>query len=340
MSRLLSAAVTVFLFAGIGAGAQAQSAAPLKQVRKFDMPSSVQGKFDHLGIDLRGRRLFAAAESAHQVLVFDLGSGKFLRAIQGIEIPHAIFVREDLDRIYITDGGAGALKIYDGKTYKLLKTVPLKVDADSIGYDPVTHFLYIDNGGGDAHESFSMLSVVDTTKGEKVADIKIDGETLEAMALEKSSGKMYVNNAAKNQVAVVDRKTRTLLASWPVTLGKRNVSIALDEANHRLFVACRSGAIVVFDTRTGKELQSLNIGKGVDDLAFDPASKRLYAPCGADGLIYVYRQQDADHYHLLGKVSSGPGGKNGLLSQQLRRYFVLVPPQGSTVGTVGEYIAQ
>ncbi len=340
MSRLLSAAVTVFLFAGIGAGAQAQSAAPLKQVRKFDMPSSVQGKFDHLGIDLRGRRLFAAAESAHQVLVFDLGSGKFLRAIQGIEIPHAIFVREDLDRIYITDGGAGALKIYDGKTYKLLKTVPLKVDADSIGYDPVTHFLYIDNGGGDAHESFSMLSVVDTTKGEKVADIKIDGETLEAMALERSSGKMYVNNAAKNQVAVVDRKTRTLLASWPVTLGKRNVSIAFDEANHRLFVACRSGAIVVFDTRTGKELQSLDIGKGVDDLAFDPASKRLYAPCGADGLIYVYRQQDPDHYHLLGKVSSGPGGKNGLLSQQLRRYFVLVPPQGSTVGTVGEYIAQ
>ncbi len=304
------------------------------------MPSSVQGKFDHLGIDLRGRRLFAAAESAHQVLIFDLGTGRFLHAIQGIEIPHAILVREDLNRIYITDGGAGALKIYDGKTYKLLKSVYLKVDADSIGYDPATHFLYIDNGGGDAHESFSMLSVVDTTKGEKVADIKIDGETLEAMALEKSSGKMYVNNAAKNQVAVVDRKTRTLLKSWPVTLGKRNVSIALDEANHRLFVACRSGAIVVFDTRTGKELQSLDIGKGVDDLAFDPASKRLYAPCGADGLIYVYRQQDPDHYRLLGKVSSGPGGKNGLLSQKSRRYFVLVPPQGSTAGAIAEYNVQ
>jgi DNA-binding beta-propeller fold protein YncE len=153
------------------------------------MPTSVQGRFDHLGIYPRGGRLFVAAESAHQVLVFDLKSGKYLRCIDGIEIPHAIFVREDRNRIYVTDGGAGALRVYDGDTYALLKTIPLKVDADSIGYDPATRFLYIDNGGCDAHEAFSMLSVVDTTRDEKVADMKIDGDTLEAMALEKPGDK-------------------------------------------------------------------------------------------------------------------------------------------------------
>ncbi len=332
------AAGSLFLASGV-AFCQTQ-AAPLALVSKDAMPPSIQGRFDHLGIDLGGNRLFVAAETAHKVLVFNLRTGKFLRSIDDIAIPHAIFVREDLNRIYITDGGAGALRIYDGNTYGLLKTIPLKVDADSIGYDPATHLLYIDNGGGDAHETFSMLSVVDTTDGTKPADMKIEGDTLEAMALEKNTDRMYVNNAAKNQIAVVDRKARRLLANWPVTEGKRNVAMALDEAHHRLFVACRSGEIVVFDTSTGKELQTLAIGKGVDDLAFDPVSKRLYAPCGTDGATWVYRQQDADHYTLLGKVASGTGGKNGLLATKLNRYFVIVPPSGAAPGTVDVFSVQ
>ena len=328
-----------FLLLSLAAGpAYAQQA--LRSVAKFVMPSSIQGKFDHLGIDKKGSRLFVAAESAHQVLIFDLKSGKYLRSIEGIEIPHAIFVREDLNRIFVTDGGPGVLKVYDGATYRLLKTIPLKVDADSIGYDPATHLLYIDNGGGDAHETFSMLSIVDTTRDVKVADVKIDGDTLEAMALEKSSDTMYVNNPAKNVVVVFDRKTRSVTTTWPVTLGKRNVAMALDEAGHRLFVASRSGVISVFDTRTQKELTSLPIGKGVDDLAFDPASKRLYAPCGGDGSIYIYQERAQDQYTPLAKATSGPGGKNALLETSLGRYFVIVPPQGSTPGAVYAYALQ
>jgi len=339
LKRMLSFATTYLLFTACAALCQTQgsSAVPLAIASKDEMPLSIQGKFDHLGIDVRGNRLFVAAETAHKVLVFDLRTGKFLRSIGNIAIPHAIFVREDLNRIYITDGGAGALRIYDGNTYDLLKTIPLKIDADSIGYDPATRLLYIDNGGGDAHETFSMLSVVNTTDGVKLADVKIEGETLEAMALEKTTDTMYVNNAARNQISVVNRKSRRLIASWPVTGGKRNVAMALDEAHYRLFVACRSGEIVVFDTQTGKELQTLAIGKGVDDLAFDPESKRLYAPCGTDGVTWVYQQQDAGHYMLLGKVPSGAGGKNGLLATKLNRYFVIVPPSGPAPGTVDAF---
>ncbi len=324
--RLISAAACLL----VPFMAAAQSSAPLKPMTKYRMPDSIHGRFDHLGGDLRGNRLFLAAEGAHEVPVFDLRTGKYIRAIKDIEIPHAILVRQDINRIYVTDGGAGALKIYDGKTYRLLKTMPLKVDADSIAYDPASHYLYVVNGGGDAHETFSMVSIVDTTRGQKIADIKIDGDTLEAMALESSSHRMYVNDASKNLVAVIDRKTRSQVASWPVTMGKHNVAMALDETNHRLFVACRSGEIVVFDTKTGKELQSLAIGKGVDDLIFDPATKRIYASCGAaGGTTFVYEQQDPDHYKLLAQVPTGPGGKNELLVPQLKRYFVIVPPQAA-----------
>jgi DNA-binding beta-propeller fold protein YncE len=333
-------AILTFIFLA-GIAATGQENAPLKLVTKYEMPGSVKGRFDHVNADVSGDRLFVAAESAHQVLVFSLREGKFQRAITDIQIPHATFVRDDINRIYVTDGGSGALKIYDGKTYELLKTVPLKVDADSIGYDPATHYLYIDNGGGDAHETFSMFSTVDTTTGEKVGDLKVDGDTLEAMALEKSSPRIFVNNRAKNQVDVIDRKSQTLVASWPVKMGKVNVAMALDEAAHRLFVGTRDGEIVALDTETGKELQALPIAKGIDDLIFDPTGKRIYASCGNDqGSTDVYQEVDADHFISLGRVATGPGGKNEALVAELGRYFVIVPPAGTAAGAVYVYQIQ
>src|SRR5438477_11497814 len=240
--------------------ARCQMAAPIKLRPTYELPAEVKGNCDHFGIDVKRRRLFATPEGYHAVIVFDLKTGKQLHKIDGIGKPHAVLYREDLNRMYVTDGDAGDLKIFDGTTYQLLSSVKLLADADSIGYDPASKYLYIDNGGGDVHETYSMVSVVDTSSGEKVGDIKVDGETLEAMALETSSPKIYINNKAKNQVAVVDREKRNVIGSWPITKGKTNVAMALDEANHRLFVACRSGQIVVFDRASGKELQALPSG--------------------------------------------------------------------------------
>ena len=327
--RSLVLVATLMLF---GVQARSQGAAPIKLIQTFELPVEVRGNFDHFGIDLKGGRLFATPEGYHAVVVFDLKTGKLVHKIDGIGKPHAVLYREDLNRIYVTDGDAGDLKIFDGTTYGLVSSVKLLEDADSIGYDPVTKYLYIDNGGGDVHQTYSMLSVIDTTAGEKLADLKIEGETLEAMALEKSTSKMYVNNRARNQVSVVDREKRELVASWPVTQCKPNVAMALDEANHRLFVACRSGVISVLDTQTGKEVTSFPITKGVDDITYDPASKRVYAAC--DGAIDIYEQSGHDSYRLLGNVSTGPMGRTARLVPELKRYFVAVPQHGTTSARV------
>ena len=187
--RSLVLVATLMLF---GVQARCQGAAPLKLIQTFELPVEVKGNFDHFGIDLKGGRLFATPEGYHAVVVFDLKTGKLVHKIDGIGKPHAVLYREDLNRIYVTDGDAGDLKIFDGTTYGLVSSVKLLEDADSIGYDPATKYLYIDNGGGDVHQTYSMLSVIDTTAGEKLADLKIEGETLEAMALEKSTSKMYL----------------------------------------------------------------------------------------------------------------------------------------------------
>lgn len=318
--------------------AQSPQAPPLKLIQTLHFSGDVKGHFDHFGVDIPHERLFTTPEDSASVIVFNLNTGVEMRKIEGIGKPHAVWYRADVNRIYVTDGAAGALKIFDGSTYKPLGSVKLLVDADSIGYDPISKYLYIDNGGGDAHQEYSMLSVVDTTLDKKLADIKINGDTLEAMALEKMTPRLYVNNPAKNQIDVVDRTNRTVVATWPITKGKKNVAMALDETNHRLFTACRSGQIVVVDTQSGKELQALPIVSGVDDLTFDEQSKRLYA--SGDGAVDVYHQEDADHYKLLAKVPSAPGGRTSRLIPDVHRFVVAAPQIGSQSARVLVYHVQ
>jgi DNA-binding beta-propeller fold protein YncE len=318
--------------------AQCAGTAPLKLVGKYDLPSYVSGKMDQLLVDLPGNRLFATSYGSKSVFVFDLRTHKVIHIMKGIEIPHAVLYREDINRIYVTDGGAGEVKIFDGKTYDLVKRVKLLADTDAIVYDPVTKYVYVVNGGGDAKMAYSTISIIDTTKGDKVAEMKIDGVTLDAMEIESSGTKLFVTNVAKTQVEVIDRNTRKVIASWPLTLGKHNVALAFDEAHHRLFVGCRTGQIIVFDTNTGKELQALPINQGIDDLVYDPGSKRLYAVCpDGVGTVDVYEETDPDHYKSLGQVLTEPGARNGRLAPELMRYFVAAPQHKGANAEVLEY---
>jgi hypothetical protein len=273
-----------------------ETADALEPVQKQTLPIG-KTKFDHFGVDLAHNRLFATPEDQMEVLVLDLNDGRLITEMKGIAKPHAILYRADLDRLYVTDGIDGAVKIFDGKTYKPLKTVALAKDADAIGYEPARNLLYVVNGGKDAGQDYSFVSVIDTTSGEKAADIRVDGETLEGMALDIWRPRGYVNNKEKNAVTVLDRWNNKVAASWPITFGKGNIAMALDEQHQRLFVGCRSGHIVVFDSNTGKELQALPIPTGIDDLQFDLNTKRLYAIGG--GSVTVFEESDADHYNPL-----------------------------------------
>jgi DNA-binding beta-propeller fold protein YncE len=301
----------------------------------MQLPAAVKGNFDHFGIDVKRHRLYATPEDFKAVLVFDLDSGKLLRQIDGVVRPHAVLYRADVDRLYVTDGGDGSVKVCDGGSLKQIARIPLLKDADSIGYDISRKYLYVDNGGGDVGQSYSMLSAIDTTTDRKLEEMRIEGDTLEAMALDNYRPHTYVNDKATNQVIVVDRFRNKILAKWPITMGKQNVAMALDEERQRLFVGCRSGQIVVLDSNTGRELQALPIGPGVDDLTYDPATRRLYA--STDGAVDVFEQTDLNHYVSRGSVATGPHGRTSRFVPELNRLFVAVPQSGTQSARVLVY---
>jgi len=295
--------------------------------------------FDHLTPDLKNDRLFVVPEDNKSIEVYNIRTGKFVHSIKGIGVGHSVVYRADIDRIFVTDGSDGDLKIFNGTTYELLKKVALLADSDATGYDPNTHYLYVADGGLDAKLNYTFLEIVNTDTGEKVGQIKIDSNRLEAMAVEKMGSRLFLNMTEKNSIGVIDRKKNVVAAVWPLSGCKVNASVAIDEKNHRLFAACRDGNMNVLDSDTGKVLQNLPISTGVDDMIFDPASQRVYVATG-EGFVNVFKEIDPDHYQAIGKIPTGPLGKTGLLVPALKEYFVAVPPHGSNCAEVMVFAVQ
>lgn len=310
---------------------QAQETKALELIQTIDLPPNVIGKFDHFGIDLEDRRLFATPMDSRAVLVIDLATGG-LHRIEGVATPHAVLYRADVHRIYVTDGSGGDVKIFDGTSYGLVQTIKLQLDADATGYDPGTQLLYVESDGRTVGLKYSMLNVVDTSTATKLATMRIEGDMLAAIKIEAFRPRLYINNYEKGLVAVIDTFSRKQIAAWPVAPEKDNDAMALDEEHQRLFVACRTGRIQVFDTDSGKVVQTLAIPQGVDDLAYDPVTRRLYAP--GNGSIAVYEETDRDHFTTLGSVASAQGGKTAILVPELKRYFVAVPRNGNTAARI------
>jgi DNA-binding beta-propeller fold protein YncE len=305
-----------------------QDKAPLELVQTIPM-EGVQGKIDHLAVDVQGKRLFVATTGNDSVQVIDLAQGKVAHRIENLPEPQGIAFLPELNRIAIAHGKDGSCRIFDGQSYKLLKSVSFKEDGDNVRYDSAAKRIYV------AHEA-GGLGVVDADKMETVLDIKLEGHP-ESFQLEKNGKRIFVNIPDAKQIAVVDREKGTVTAKWAVEKFEANFPMALDEANHRLFIGCRKPSkLLVLDTETGKEVAVLTISRDTDDLFFDAASKRLYVSAG-EGFIDTIDQKDADHYKRIWAQTTAPGARTSIFVPELGTLFLAVPGKDNQKAEIRAY---
>ena len=321
ITRAVALAV-LLLFVGT---ANAQDGTPLKLVHTIPLPGLKDGDFDHFAPDVEGHRLFLTAEENGKVEVLDTSTNKVTHTIDDLKAPHAILYRKDLKKLFIVDGDASAVKVYDSDNYQKVGEIKVAIDADSIAFDPATSEMYVVTGGREAHTPYSLISVIDTNSATKLRDIKINSNHVEAIVLDKSGPRMFCNDTGQNAVQVIDRNKGTVVATWPLPAGdKSNVAMAFDEANHRLFVVTRTpGKLIVLNSDTGKVVADVAAVGMVDDMAYDAKQKRIYV--AGDQFVDVFRQKDADHYALLGKIPGSFRAKTGILVPELNRYYLAVP---------------
>jgi hypothetical protein len=298
----------------------------LRLADRHDLPGYT-GDFDHFEYDLKGNRLWLAAEDHGTHDVFDLNTLKAQMSLKGIvATPHGIVYVPEKNRLVVTDSGGDMLtRVIDASSYKVTNTIKLAAPgADSLGYDATRQRLYVANGGRDAKMQETYLSVLDPVTFQRYGDLKFDTEKVEAMAIESQGNKLYINVTGKNYMAVVDKATLAVLATWPIKEAEQNAPLAFDEANKRLFVITRKpGTLIILNADTGASVASFKAPEHCDQVIWDAANRRIYA-LGGEGYIGVFQQKDPDHYVELARVKSAEGAKTGILVPELKRLYVAV----------------
>jgi DNA-binding beta-propeller fold protein YncE len=282
------------------------------------------GKLDHVAIDLKRGRLLVANKANNTLDVVDLKAGKLLQQVPGQQGIQGVAYVADLDRIYVGLGVRGFCNIFDGATYRPIKSIKFADDADNVRYDPRTHMIFV------AHAD-KMLGVIDAKSFALKGDIKLPG-TAEGFEAEKNSSKLFLNVPDTNEVVVIDTGKKEITGSFPLKLAGGNHPLALDEVNHRIIVGChKEPKVVVLDSETGKEITSVAIPEGCDDLFYDAKHKRVYVSC-SEGYLVTISQKDSDHYEVIEKLPTAKDARTCLFVPEQDKVYLAVPRQEGKQG--------
>ena len=294
--------------------------APLKLTKTIALPG-VEGRIDHFAFDAAGERLFVCALGNNTVEVVDLRKGVRVHSITGFGAPQGIAYIPELNRIFVANDKGGICRIYNGKSFEAVGALDFKDDADNVRYDSATKQIYVGFGGGG-------IGVVSAPEGKQVGSIKLSAHP-EAFELEKNGKRIFVNVPNSRHVGVIDRDKSEVVATWKTDLAFANFPMALDEANHRLFVGCRlPSKLIVLNTESGDVVAKIDISGDPDDVFYDSKRHRIYAICGA-GKIDIVEQTDPNNYKPSTKVDTADGARTGLLVPERDTLFVAVPHRGS-----------
>lgn len=301
-----------------------QALTPLVLVTTIDLPA-VEGRIDHLAFDAERAHLFVAALGNNSVEVIDTQAGKHLKHLPGFEEPQGIALLPDAHAVAVANGQGSGVETIDAADFHPLRTVPLGDDSDNVRYDAAAKRVYVGYGGG-------ALAAIDPADGRVIARAPLAGHP-ESFQLESNGPRIYVNVPSAGHIAVVDRNTMRVTATWPVTAAKANYPMALDEEGKRLFVGCRRPAVVlIYDMSSGKQVSSFPIVGDTDDLFFDAARKRLYVT-GGDGFVDVF-STDGRKYDRLAHIATAAGARTSLFVKQQNRLYVAVPHRNTQHASV------
>jgi hypothetical protein len=95
--------------------ASAENGVALKLVQSIPLPD-IDGRIDHLSVDVIGRRAFLAALAKNTVEVVDLKAGRVIQTLPGFAKPQGVCFVPELNKLFVATGMDGALKTLDGTT--------------------------------------------------------------------------------------------------------------------------------------------------------------------------------------------------------------------------------
>jgi YVTN family beta-propeller protein len=308
---LLTTLLSSFLFMG----ASTPSIGGYSVLKKI--PIAGHGSFDYLTVDEAARRLYVSHET--QVEVLDIDSLTLVGSVAKTSGVHGIAIAPELGRGFVSNGQASTVTIFDLKTLKPIADVPTGKKPDAIIYDPATSRVFAFNGGSNS------ATAIDAATGKVAGTVDLKGGPEFAAA--DGNGFVYNNLEEESLLLKINSRELKVEQRWPTAPCASPSSMAMDRANRRLFLGCRSKVVAVVNADTGQVITTLPIGDHVDATAFDPETKLIFNSNG-EGTITVIHEDTADKYSIVETVKTAPRAKTMALDPKTHRLFLSTAENG------------
>ena len=296
------------------ATAQSPDTSGLKLEAKIPL-GNVNGRIDHMAIDLARQRLFVAELGNNSVGIVDLNGHKVIRTLDGLKEPQGVAYLPSMDTLYVASAGDGSVRLFRGADYAAAGQIDLGDDADNIRLDIPLNQIVVGYGSGG-------LAVIDAANSKKIADISLSAHP-EGFQLDPGSSRIWVNLPKTQAIGVIDRQSRRQTAAWPMHTAGGNFPMALDQAEQRILVAFRNPAkLGAFSMDDGSMIASPDICGDADDLFVDAKRHRIYISCG-EGFIDVLDSADRS-YRRVARIATVAGARTSLFIPEMDRLMLAV----------------
>jgi len=266
------------------------------------------GAFDYLVVDPAANRLYVTHGT--EIVVIDTASDTIVGRIADTPRVHGIAIAPG-GRGYTSNGGENKVSIVDLKTLQTLSKVDTGANPDAILYEPKQKEIYAFNHTG------KSVTVIDTSDGKATATIPLSG-VAETGQADPQLGRVFVNIEDKDSIDVIDIAAHKVIANWPVAPASSPTGMAIDTANHRLFVG-GGKAMVMIDAKSGRVVANAPICTGTDATFFDSGRKMAFSSC-SDGNITAVKV-DGDKLTVVQTIPTTRGARTMTLDPTTHKIY-------------------
>lgn len=310
MKKITWALIAIVLGGGVCLGA-GPSVSHYQIANRFQIGG--EGFWDLLAIDEATGRLYLSHSTL--VNVVDTKTGKLVGTIPDTKGVHGIALAPDVREGFASCGKDTSVVIFRLDSLKVIARLTMTGrNPDAIIYEPSTHRVFCFNPGG------SNATVIDAKTNTIVGTVVLDGRA--ELAATDGNGTIFVNLEDKAKVVAIGAADMKVKSEWSISPGEGPTGIAMDVANHRLFVGCANKMMIILSSDDGKIIANPPIGLRCDGAAFDPGLKRAYCS-NADGTLTVVEEIDKDHFQVLENVETQGGART--LAVDTKTHHIYLP---------------
>jgi len=284
---------------------------PLRLEAKIPL-GKVEGRLDHLAVDLVRRRLFVAELGNGSVGVIDLPEGKVIRAIHGLREPQGVAYEASTNTLYVTTAGDGSVRLFAGTELKPAGKIALGEDADNIRVDAAHGRVLIAYGNG-------AIASIDPGTRAKAGVMILDGHP---EGFQTEGTRIFANVPDARHIAVFEAGEIAGRTRWRFGETGRNFPLVIDIDNERLLTVTRGRAeLLSFDLSDGALLSRTAACEDADDAFIDAKRHRVYVSCG-EGFLDVFAQGNG--YERIARIPTAQGARTSFFSPTLDRLYLAV----------------